>query len=572
MAMDAEDMAAEEGTPIYDLAHHRFGVDSEVQVSLYLFGFLALLGASFVVQYLVTHRWRWRYLPSAAAVLGLGAAVSGVILLSDPQRKNDATSYILAFEPTTFFVGFLPPIIFNSGYQMNSRYFFAHFASVCALAVVGTMSSAVIVAVILWIVQAVFMTETYEFAELLTFGALISATDPVSVLAVFVDLRVDPTLFYLVFGESVINDAVGIVLFHTFAKFVGFAHGWTTVVIAIADFFVIFGMSMFMGFVTGAAGAYAFKRIRFQGEKALEIATFVVMIFVPFLLSEALEMSGIVTTLFCGMTMREYAHGNLDPDSRTDAAFITSLLAHMSETAVFLNLGLSVFGIGYLGHYKAPLIAGGLVACLVARACHVYPLARLLNKREGSGPGTVTHIPKNTQHMVWFSGLRGAVAYVCALIFPNENGHREDFIVTTMVIVLVTVFVMGGLTDPMLRYLGIPTGVSANSLDLPPATGARARALARFEEKWIAPCLQAPPGAHADKAAANHSAAGEAGDGAAAGGGGGDGALELTDVALGDDLEAEDDHEGAGLIGGAETANESGGRELYPAASPGRRR
>ena len=54
--------------------------------------------------------------------------------------------------------------------------------------------------------------------------------------------------------------------------------------------------------------------------------------------------------------------------------------------------------------------------------------------------------------------------------------------------------------------------------------------------------------------------------------GGGDGALELTDVALGDDLEAEDDHEGAGLIGGAETANESGGRELYPAASPGRRR
>ena len=87
---------------------------------------------------------------------------------------------------------------------------------------VGTLASALTIGFSLYGLSAWGALKPYdlELSECLTFGALISATDPVSTLAVFSELKVDPSLFYLVFGESVINDAVGVVLFNTFAKFV----------------------------------------------------------------------------------------------------------------------------------------------------------------------------------------------------------------------------------------------------------------------------------------------------------------------------------------------------------------
>ena len=160
-------------------------------------------------------------------------------------------------------------------------------------------------------------TPSLQLAECLTFGALISATDPVSTLAVFAELKVDPNLFYLVFGESVspklpekkqqrtlrinarychasnssinillvhsigaidtcdppfvhaqvLNDAVGVVLFNTFAKFVGYDHGVDTVFIAAADFLFIFGGSLVVGYLVGCLAGLATKCVNFRDDK-----------------------------------------------------------------------------------------------------------------------------------------------------------------------------------------------------------------------------------------------------------------------------------------------------------------
>eukprot|EP00978_Attheya_sp_CCMP212_P043598 scaffold287155_cov32-Attheya_sp.AAC.1 len=107
--------------------------------------------------------------------------------------------------------------------KTNKELFFRHIKPIVLFACVGTVISAIVVAATLSIVSAYGLTGDFHpsFTELLTFGALISATDPVTTLAVFQTKRVDPHLFHLVFGEAVLNDAVGLVLFQTFAKFVG---------------------------------------------------------------------------------------------------------------------------------------------------------------------------------------------------------------------------------------------------------------------------------------------------------------------------------------------------------------
>lgn len=370
------------------------------------------------------------------------------------------------------------------------------------------------------------------FTELLTFGALISATDPVSTLAVFQAKRVDPHLFYLVFGESVLNDAVGLVLFDAFSKFVVRDNGAGKVVIGVGEF--IFGFlydsigSPVLGLLFGCGAALLFKHVDMRSNRLLELSVYMLIMYVPFLLAELMKMSGIVTILFSGMTARAYIVPNLSPETADNAEVLFRLFAHLAETAIFLELGLSVFGMR--GSFQGLFILWSLLACIVGRALNIYPLVFLYNQRlkmkpkneseiaadqrrkrrdqysaanrdshvemtdnlatsdhhgqqsdddeikpglmrqnsSGTMQSVQTLTPKvrrdlkityKTANMLWFSGLRGAVAYACVRSFPDTFGNRSEFVVTTMVIVLVTVFALGGTTVIMLNCLNIEVDV-----------------------------------------------------------------------------------------------------------------
>jgi len=136
----------------------------------------------------------------------------------DDQQQQIAQS-LLSFSPSVFFIVLLPPIIFNSGYHLRRDLFFRYITPICLFACLGTAACAAVVATLLYVCRQYLGFEP-SYLELLAFGALISATDPVSTLAVFSSKKVDPQLFYLVFGESVINDAVGLVLFESLAHLI----------------------------------------------------------------------------------------------------------------------------------------------------------------------------------------------------------------------------------------------------------------------------------------------------------------------------------------------------------------
>lgn len=474
---------------------------SEEGINKYFVVFFSLLSLVLVLsKFLHDHPKLASVLPEAGMIILVGTIAGAVIFLttpiSDESRDDDDDSLfngsvnefvakgLLSFSPKVFFFVLLPPIIFNSGFTLKRELFFRHIAPISLFACVGTLISSFVVAISLQIVKKLGWTGDFKphFTELLAFGSLISATDPVSTLAVFQVKQVDPQLFYLVFGESVLNDAVGLVLFKTCSKFVGKHDNLEEVFGTLLEFFVDFSVgflgSMGFGFGAGLVSAWFLKKVDMRQTPLLELCLFFLIMYMPFFLAELLHLSGIVTILFTGISARRYATANLSESTEEHVNTLFHLAAHIAETSIFLELGLSVFGLG--ASIKWIFVGWAILACLIGRALNIYPLRFIYNKlllRNAGDPNIYQDDPNleqvpsilsmtpntrkdlkvrnNTAHMLWFSGLRGAVAYACAKTFPNEMNNRSTFVSTTIAIVFFTVFAFGCTTSWALNFLKI---------------------------------------------------------------------------------------------------------------------
>ena len=159
----------------------------------------------------------------ATEQLGLEAqkqALNKTLAYTFEAEVRDVYSVIdqrTTFNPELFFNVLLPPIIFHAGYSMKKQIFFRNIGSILTFAFVGTTLSTFTVAAIMYVVTLMSseLQKSVKFVDTLRFGALISATDPVTVLAIFTDLNVDVNLYALIFGESVMNDAVAVVITRT---------------------------------------------------------------------------------------------------------------------------------------------------------------------------------------------------------------------------------------------------------------------------------------------------------------------------------------------------------------------
>ena len=338
---------------------------------------------------------------------------------------------------------------------MKASWFFNNVWKILAFAFIGTFVSSFVVGGFLKLFGMAGASLNLSFAECLSFGALISATDPVTTLAVLEKLKVDPHLFYIIFGESVMNDAVAIVLFHTFEKFIGYSYDSHALLLAIADFVFIFVGSTVIGFVIGCITSLIFKHVRLFDQPLLELSIFILFCYIPFVLGEMCYMSGIVAILFTGLTMKHYTYNNLSEETKHTSSMLVKLLAALAETVVFIDLGTSVWS---FSKANAGMIIWAILLCLAARAMHVYPISWLLNERKSiCNVKHVRPIKSNEIHMIAFSGLRGAIAYALSVNFPGENGEYVRS--CTTVVVMLSVLLLGGATEPVLNLLKIPMGI-----------------------------------------------------------------------------------------------------------------
>ncbi|XP_014661871.1 PREDICTED: sodium/hydrogen exchanger 9-like isoform X2 [Priapulus caudatus] len=370
------------------------------------------------------------------------------------------------FDPEVFFQVLLPPIIFHAGYSLKRRHFFRNLGSIFLYAFLGTTVSCFVVGSLMFAFVQMMPYLPFSFNDCLFFGAIISATDPVTILAVFSDLKVDVDVYALIFGESVLNDAVAIVLAGSVEKFMmrhdgaietysntGSGPGFevTAFFKSVGNFLGIFCGAFAIGSSMGCITALLTKFTKIKEYPLLETALFFLMSYSTFLMAEAAELTGIVAVLFCGITQAHYTYNNLSVESRGRTKQLFELLNFLSENFIFSYIGVSVFTFSN-HHWEVGFIMLAIVAIVIGRAMNVYPLSFLLNL------GRKQKITYAYQHMMMFAGLRGAIAYALA-IRNTASVARQTMLSTTVIIVLFTVIVLGGCTTPMLSWLKIRVGV-----------------------------------------------------------------------------------------------------------------
>ncbi|XP_054691973.1 sodium/hydrogen exchanger 9 [Grus americana] len=367
----------------------------------------------------------------------------------------------MTFDPSIFFNILLPPIIFHAGYSLKKRHFFRNLGSILTYAFLGTAVSCIVIGLIMYgFVKAMVHIGQlkgweFHFTDCLFFGSLMSATDPVTVLAIFHELHVDTDLYTLLFGESVLNDAVAIVLTYSISIYSPKENPNVFDAAAffqsVGNFLGIFAGSFAMGSSYAVVTALLTKFTKLCEFPMLETGLFFLLSWSAFLSAEAAGLTGIVAVLFCGVTQAHYTYNNLSPDSKMRTKQLFEFMNFLAENVIFCYMGLALFT--FQNHIFSPLfIFGAFVAVFVARACNIYPLSFLLNL------GRKQKIPRNFQHMMMFSGLRGAIAFALA-IQDTESQPKQMMFTTALLIVFSTVWVFGGGTTPMLTWLQIRVGV-----------------------------------------------------------------------------------------------------------------
>jgi NhaP-type Na+/H+ or K+/H+ antiporter len=154
------------------------------------------------------------------------------------------------------------------------------------------------------------------------------------------------------------------------------------------------------------------------------------MIYLPFFLSEAIDMSGIVAILFCGISARRYISKNVTVEAKECASFVFQLMSNFADTACFCLLGMSIFALTWRLR-NMDVIMWTLLLCVIGRAMHVYPILNLANVYRRFSylkeHYNEIRISSAIMHVVFYSGLRGAVAFACANIYPDNSGVKLVF-------------------------------------------------------------------------------------------------------------------------------------------------
>ncbi|KAL6119069.1 slc9a8 [Pungitius sinensis] len=423
--------------------------EEEQSSGLTIFFSLLVIGICIILVHLLI-KFKLHFLPESVAVVSLGILMGGFIKIIEFQELANWKEEEM-FRPNMFFLLLLPPIIFESGYSLHKGNFFQNIGSITLFAVIGTAISAFIVGGGIYFLGQADVIYKMSMTDSFAFGSLISAVDPVATIAIFNALNVDPVLNMLVFGESILNDAVSIVLTNTaegFSRSDNSATGWQTFVQALAYFLKMFFGSAALGTLTGLISALFLKHFDLRKTPSLEFGMMIIFAYLPYGLAEGLKLSGIMSILFAGIVMSHYTHHNLSPVTQILMQQTLRTMAFMCETCVFAFLGLSIFSFPH--KFELSFVIWCIVLVLLGRAVNIFPLTILLNVFRDH------KITPKMMFIMWFSGLRGAIPYALSLHLGLEPIEKRQLIgTTTIIIVLFTILLMGGGTMPLIRLMDI---------------------------------------------------------------------------------------------------------------------
>jgi len=379
------------------------------------------------------------------------------------------------FTTVLFFNVLLPPIILDASYAIYDRSFLQNLGSVLIYAVIGTLFNVFLIGFALYGLNKVgamgdglgigsnktwATNDGVTYAELdtiqcLTFSSLISAVDPVAVLAIFQEIGVNVSLYFLVFGESLLNDGVTIVLYNTMVALGGTENPQTIeYVTAFFSFFTVVFGGLLIGILVGLLCSYILK----WSEDTPDVEPLIVFVtaYFAYIFAETVHWSGIISLIGCGISQKRYGFRNMSKKSLTTVKFATKTMAGFSDAVIFLFLGVTAVRENLRWH--TGFILWTCVLCLVVRFAGVLLLTALLNTAR------MKKISWREQFILSYGGLRGAVGFSLVEILDNTNPYKNLFVTTTLFMIAFTVFLQGGTIKLFVEKLKIRKKVAAEQL------------------------------------------------------------------------------------------------------------
>jgi CPA1 family monovalent cation:H+ antiporter len=334
------------------------------------------------------------------------------------------------------FFFFLPPLLFEGALHFEFNHLKENARIIGSLAVIGMGVTTAIVGTICHLLLGI------PWLHALLFGAIISPTDPISVIALFRKLGVEKRLSIIVEGESIFNDGMGIVVFGILFGMI--SKGAFDPILTIKDFVVV----TFGGVAVGAIlGFFAYVLLKRVDDHVVEVLITILLAYGSFIVAEhTLHLSGVMAVVAAGVLIGNQGKQlAMSPTTRISIHSFWEILAFIVNSLIFILIGLKIPIVEIIGHGSIVIV--GIVAVVIGRAVAVYGLFTVLNL-------LWERVKTSWVHVVYWGGIRGSIPIALILGLPTI-GYREEIAVMVYGVVLFSLIFQGLSMGGLLRLIGM---------------------------------------------------------------------------------------------------------------------
>lgn len=386
-------------------------------------------------------------IPESCLQIFLGIVIGAIIYFS-----GYSSTFPDFFTPHEFFVYLLPPIILEAAYSLNDSIFYDNLGSVLIYAVIGTLLNCFLIGISLWGLSLAPASGIMAigFSNILVFTSVIVAVDPVAVLAIFTEMGVNATLYILVFGESLLNDGVSVVLYSVMQTYSMMNPlPVDQVFMGILKFFVVAIGGLLIGIIIGILSALLTKHTFHV--RVVEPVMVFGSAFLSYILADIFELSGIISLIGCGLTQAQYALHNVNRKSNIAIKYCIKVASTTSEIIIFLFLGMAL--VRYEHNWSTGFTLWTIFLCLVYRFLVVFGLTYLINTCDRY---RVRKIGLDEQFIMGYGGLRGAVCFSLVMMLDEAViPFKRMFVTTTLGVIIFTILIQGLTIKPLVRFLKV---------------------------------------------------------------------------------------------------------------------
>ena len=341
--------------------------------------------------------------------------------------------------PELIFLVFLPGLLFEAGINIRFRSLVSNLAPILMVAVLGLLIATLVSGYL------VHLAVGLALMPALVFGALIAATDPISVLALFKQLGVSKRLSVIVEGESLFNDGTAVVLFQILVA--GVATGQLDIGAGVVRFLIVAIGGAAVGLILG----YVVSRVTQQvDDPQVEITLTTILAYGSFLLAEELHVSGVIATVAAGLMIGNFG-AEVGMSARTRVALWSfwEYVGFVLNSLIFLLIGLQVHILD-LADYAIPILIA-IVVVLHSRVVAVYTLTPIADR-------FTEPISLSWQHVMFWGGIHGGVSIALALSLEPDFPERQLIFAMTFGVVAFSIIIQGLTIKPLLPLIGVKTG------------------------------------------------------------------------------------------------------------------